>query len=415
MLPIRRSLSGVGASRWVLVLWTAVLYFWGVQWAGVMNARVPPGSVISFTILMTVHLGLYVAGTQAPSLPRRSQIAYLAAQALLVVLASLVSSGLLVALGLYVALLAEMVALLSDTRLAPLAGAACLFLFTVNLTLLSGSGTVPVFLAHRPVPVPVILAIVIPVFLVVVLCVLLFAHQRRVHARTVRLLEELEQAHRQLAESAAQVEALTLAAERRRIARELHDTLAQGVAGLILQLEAAKSHLVDGRGERALQIVTQTMRGARSALAAARSAIEDLRTDAALSADDGQALEDEVDRFTTATGIPCSVDVCSLAALQDGVGESVLRFVSEGLTNVARHARARHAWVCVTRRDHQLIVEVRDDGDGFDPGEPALRGHYGLVGLRERARLLGGRFSLTSAPGQGTALRLLLPAEGRAT
>src|SRR4029077_16266096 len=107
-------------------------------------------------------------------------------------------------LGLYAALLAEMVALLEDRGLVALAVAVCLFLCTLNLTLLVGLGAGPPLVSRQPVPLPVVSAIVVPVFLVVVLCTLLIVHQRRVHTRTVHLLQELELAHGELAASTAQ-------------------------------------------------------------------------------------------------------------------------------------------------------------------------------------------------------------------
>src|SRR5258708_32705916 len=91
-------------------------------------------------------------------------------------------------------------------------------------------------------------------------------HQARARTQTQRLLRELEQAHRQLADDAIRIEELTRVAERQRMARELHDTLAQGLAGLILQLEAVKAHLVVGREERALENVIQAQRLRRATL-----------------------------------------------------------------------------------------------------------------------------------------------------
>ena len=76
---------------------------------------------------------------------------------------------------------------------------------------------------------------------------------------------------------------------------------------------------------------------------------------------------------------------------------------------VARHAQACQAWVCVTEKDELLVIEVRDDGVGFEPTVISQQGHYGLIGLRERARLLGGQLTIISAPGKGTSMRVLLP------
>ena len=77
--------------------------------------------------------------------------------------------------------------------------------------------------------------------------------------------------------------------------------------------------------------------------------------------------------------------------------------------NVARHAQACQAWVCVTEKDELLVIEVRDDGVGFESTVISRQGHYGLIGLRERARLLGGQLTIISAPGKGTCMHVFLP------
>jgi signal transduction histidine kinase len=82
--------------------------------------------------------------------------------------------------------------------------------------------------------------------------------------------------------------------------------------------------------------------------------------------------------------------------------------VSEALTNSARYAQAQHAAISLRPIDQFLNVEVRDDGIGFDPAQISA-GHYGLIGLRERVRLIGGTLNIASAPGQGTTLKVQLP------
>ena len=99
-----------------------------------------------------------------------------------------------------------------------------------------------------------------------------------------------------------------------------------------------------------------------------------------------------------------------LAVVVPPLQEHVLRVIAEGVTNVVRHAQAQHVWIRFTQEDEVQAIEVRDDGTGFDPGAEASRqGHYGLIGLRERAHLLGGRLEITSAPGAGTTMRFSLP------
>ena len=145
----------------------------------------------------------------------------------------------------------------------------------------------------------------------------------------------------------------------------------------------------------------------------ARAVIDDLRTEAMTPTDLQHALEEEIGRFTAATGIPCTTKFSSLSPVPEAFGESVMRSVAEGLLNIARHAQASQVWVCVAQHDQELAIEVRDNGRGFDPTTVAQQGHYGLPGLRERARLLDGQFALLTAPGEGTTLRFLLPATRR--
>jgi len=219
-------------------------------------------------------------------------------------------------------------------------------------------------------------------------------------------------AHLQLSEYAAQLEDLTLANERQRLARELHDTLAQGLVGLILQLEATASHLQNGHYERAQEIVRHAMSRARETLADARRAISDLREIQARpgAGDVVEIVRTEAQRFTTATGIPCKVDAVSVTGVPERISEHAQRIVSEALSNVARHAQAQQTWVSLSCRSECLNISIRDDGIGFDLGtQTPSSGHYGLLGMRERARLAGGRLNIESAPGIGTTIELTLP------
>ncbi len=384
------------SSRWYLILWVGVVYAWGM-----MQPTSPihmQGRELLFTALMLAHAAGYWISM---SLARRrlGLVLYCLIQTGLVVTISFVTYNPLVIMGLYVALTGATVLLLGQTRPAALAvvGYLALAFFTL-WPLMPASGS---FI--------MVSAFIVPATLFVVGGAALLLEQANARARMRALLAELEAAHRQLAEYADRVEDLTLAAERQRMARELHDTLAQGLAGLILQLEAASSHQASGRPERAQEIVTQAMARARATLADARRVIADLRGEQIGPADLSEAVREEVARFTTATGIPCALDLALPPALPDAVHDHVLRAVAEGLTNVARHARATQVWVHMSGADDRLDIQVRDNGVGFDPAAAAQAGHYGLLGMRERARLAGGRLEIISAPGAGTTLQLYLP------
>lgn len=152
------------------------------------------------------------------------------------------------------------------------------------------------------------------------------------------------------------------------------------------------------------------MSGARETLATARGAIHNLRVENTLPADLTVLAREEINRFTTATGIPCDCDIAALVDVPLALREPIIRLIGEGLANVARHAHAHRAGVSAVRHEHSITVEVHDDGVGFTPDRAAGRpGHYGLLGLSERAWLVGGTLQVLSTPGQGTTVRFSAP------
>lgn len=353
-----------------------------------------PARLLPYSTLFFIHIALH---WYMPYLvaQKRKLAGYLAVQILLVNLLILISDEPGMVIGLYSTLAGETIGVLEDWRQALAAVVGYLFLMGITYGLLWGWESTPDWLGT---------ALVILVF--VLIYVLLFIRQLNARAETQRLLTELQEAHEQLAEYAGQVETLTLEAERQRMARELHDTLAQGLAGLVLQLEALEASLERDNSEKAQQIAAQAKERARSTLADARRAIDDLRATDTGTAD---AVSREVERFQNATGIPCVLDMPPELKLSDRDSEHLLRCVSEGLANVARHAQATEVWLTIAEENGRVVVEVRDNGRGFDAGAEIPAGHYGLLGLRERARLTGGQLIVESKPGKGTRITMFLP------
>lgn len=351
---------------------------------------------IPTTILVAAHIALYWAAGIVDQHPKWLPW-YLIIQGLLAFSIAYLVANLAMMICLYAALIGITIGMLSSSRWVIAAVAYILVLSLVNYGLQYGWQSLLSWVAAM-----------VPVMVFVVIYVVLYTRQAHARVQAQSLLEELEAANRQLADYAAQVEDLTIASERQRMARELHDTLSQGLAGVILQLEAADAHLTMGRPERAQGILQQTMGQARATLSDARRAIGDLRQAQNGPEDLVEALRGEVDHFTRATGVPCELDVDLAEAVPPALGETVLRSVSESLNNIARHANAHRASLRLSSRDGLLLVEVRDDGGGFDP-LAVQAGHYGLLGMRERARLAGGSLEIESAPGAGTVITLRLP------
>ena len=356
-----------------------------------------PQRLIPFTALMLLHGALHWWSLRLSFHPRWIY-PYFIIQTLTVLVMSIFSAGHGAILGLYLALAGEAVGVMEDLRRSTPLVAAILATAAVNYGIVLGWTSLPGWLA-----------LTVPMAFFVILYVAMFGRQIRGRQEAQRLLRELETAHRQLGEYAARVEELSRAAERQRMARELHDTLAQGLAGLILQLEAADAHLGRQEDDKAQSIIRQAMLRARATLADARRAIGQLRAEALRPADLERAIRQEAERFSAATGIPCQVSIDLPAAIPEAVSENSLRAVSEALANAARHAQARHAWVDLAPDHDSLAVSIRDDGVGFEPAEVETQGHYGLLGLRERARLAGGGLEVSSSRSQGTTVRLTLP------
>ncbi|NBD35492.1 MAG: hypothetical protein GVY30_05785, partial [Chloroflexi bacterium] len=268
-------------ARFFFVIVTLVLGGTAAMAIRSIPALQEPARLIPFVTLMLVHITLYWL-SPAFITSTRQIVIYLVVQAALIFVITLFPRDFSIVLGLYPALLGIAVGMLHEKRRVILTVVIWLGLVTGNLLLIQGNDMLWTWLLYAP-----------PLTLFVVIYVVLYMRQVEARDHAQRLLHELEIAHAELAEHAERIEALTLAAERQRMARELHDTLAQGLAGLLLQLEAADSHLDAGRGERAQGIVQQAMARARATLAEARWAIDDLRATQLSAPDLAAAIRDE--------------------------------------------------------------------------------------------------------------------------
>lgn len=250
------------------------------------------------------------------------------------------------------------------------------------------------------------LLLLIPLFLlmliVVVAYALLFYQQVNARLRTQAFLKDLEDAHRK-------VEELTLANERQRMARDLHDTLAQGVAGFIMQLDAADEFILQGKIRRAQEIIQKSMSQARGLLVDARRTIDNLRAKSAPELDFRESLREEVQHFSEATGIQVYSNIHISQRLSRMLMEHCIQIVRECLMNVAKHAKADLVWLMVTEQHSRIQIEIKDNGIGFDTSQVGkMAGHYGLIGIYERVRLIGGKIQITSQPA-GTVIAMEAP------
>jgi signal transduction histidine kinase len=208
---------------------------------------------------------------------------------------------------------------------------------------------------------------------------------------------------------------LAVFGERTRVARELHDSLLQGMAAAALELENVREALPAGADVAAARLAA--VEDALSAsLDETRRLVWDLRDHAATSNDLGLALSRLGARLTAGKPVTCTVEVQGegeAPLLPPDAQGSLFRIAQEGLTNALKHAGAQHLDLQLDYRDEGFItLTISDDGQGFTPEEASgvSAGHFGLTGMRERARRLGGDLEVHSAPGAGTRLVVRLAA-----
>jgi len=376
---------------WFMTLVIAIIYVVTLVNAPTLQQS---GRLIPLTILLVIHVALHWWLDSLIKYPGRV-VGYIIIQGGLALLICSISNNTAMTFVLFMALIGEAVGLFSLTRQGLLAGVYYLLLLTVNLLQIGGWNTSRTLLLGT-----------IPMVIFVVIYVTLYMRQSNAREKALSLAAELENANRQLSEYAAQVEDLTIANERQRMARELHDTLSQGLAGLILQLEAADAHLIANRNDKAQSIIISAMEQARFTLADARRAIDDLRQP---SLDDLEsALRREIDRFSNATGIPIHFYADQTPPLPAPVKETLIRAVAESLSNIAQHAEAQNVEVHVRVKDKTISVTIKDDGQGFD-ALSIPSGHYGILGIKERILLINGNLEIQSENGKGTVLKIEIP------
>ena len=196
---------------------------------------------------------------------------------------------------------------------------------------------------------------------------------------------------------------LARAEERARIAREIHDTLAQGLTAIGLDIEGALRHLT-GNPEEARTRLARALETTRGSLEEARRSVLDLRSTPLAGRPLVEALLALARSFTSESGVRVHVRAAELPELPLRTEAELYRIVQEALTNVRKHARATQVEVVLRVAGGALSLVVRDDGVGFTP-ESAASGH-GILGMRERARLLGGTLRLRTGPGRGTVVSL---------
>jgi signal transduction histidine kinase len=240
------------------------------------------------------------------------------------------------------------------------------------------------------------------------------SEQRRVAlAELEAAQEENAGLHAQLVTQAREAGVLD---ERQRMAREIHDTIAQGLTGVITQLEAAMN--AEDRPADLHRHLDAAAQLARESLTEARRSVEAVQPTPLETSRLPEALTDVATRWSNVNGVPARVTTTGTKRpLRPEVEVALLRAAQESLNNVAKHAAASHAGVTLSFMDDVVTLDVRDDGVGFvtDANGGTGPGGYGLIAMRQRAEQLDGTMGVESQPGGGTVVSVTIPTAARGT
>jgi PAS domain S-box-containing protein len=234
-------------------------------------------------------------------------------------------------------------------------------------------------------------------------------------ARDITRQREWEEERRRLQVSRGRLLARTIRAgeqERRRLAAEIHDGPVQHLAALDVTLETLRRHV--DPNPRPDGVVERVQEGLQKTIRELRRLMVELHPPALKERGLRAALADHMEQLERASGIEPSLECELPARLPSDIETTLYRIAQEALANVTRHARATAVSVRVDAGDGCVQMDVRDDGVGFDPDRlqrnPSGE-HFGLIGMRQRAEMVGGSWEVSSAPGAGTTVCVRLPME----
>ncbi|WP_420630964.1 sensor histidine kinase [Candidatus Leptofilum sp.] len=226
--------------------------------------------------------------------------------------------------------------------------------------------------------------------------------------RSEQLLTDLQSAHQQLQTYANQAEELAIANERTRLARDLHDSVAQTLYGLTLQAEAASRKLTTGQTEVVQSYLATIQEDAKQTLQDTRLLIFELRPPILENSGLTAALQARLDSVEARSGLTMQVTLGDAGRLPEKLETDLYRIAQEALNNVAKHAQANALQVTLQQINGRICLQIKDDGIGFEP-MAVSPGSVGLQGMAERVAQLNGRLTIDSAPGQGTNIQVEVP------
>ena len=227
----------------------------------------------------------------------------------------------------------------------------------------------------------------------------LFNQQKIENKQLQFYVDELKIANRK-------IEQLTLKNERHRMARDLHDTLAQRLVGLVLKLEASEIHLQQGNTQKSESIIKSAILQAKQSVQEARKVIDDLREQESMRTF-LERITEEIEELQLFTNAKITFQCNRLIELPITLEEHILSIIREAVHNAQKHSKALEINISLHIIQDELVLTIHDNGIGIDVDEKFKQGHYGILGMQERAKLMQGTFQIDSE--NGTKIKVVIP------
>ena len=226
-------------------------------------------------------------------------------------------------------------------------------------------------------------------------------------ARLREQRESLREANANLTHYASTLEQLTVSRERNRLARELHDTLAHSLTAISVSLETAKAYF-DIDPAKTRDFIDKSLESTRTGVDETRRALKALRSNALEDMGLGLAIQRAAESAAARFHLTLTLDLKNpMPSLSPDVEQTIYRIVQEAIENITHHSRAKSFSIQLVSGEHTILI-IQDDGMGFDMKSDMSSGHFGLVGMRERAELAGGKLKIESEKGKGTKVVLTI-------
>lgn len=231
----------------------------------------------------------------------------------------------------------------------------------------------------------------------------LYTRQIRANEKSQRLLFELEATYDKLEE-------VTREKERHKLARDIHDTLSQGLVGVLMKLEVLEVNIEEGNIDKSKEITHNAIGQVRENLKESREIIRDLRLQNEDWRDLGTAIKEEIERFKADSNAEILINWNGNIKVSHIIYKNVSFIVREILTNIKKHAKASKVIINISLELDKIAMRIEDNGIGFDYFHfDRLYGHYGIIGLKERAKIIQGDLLIDSHKKKGTCVTLVVP------